>query len=103
MFHIKQLAPPPRANLSEPGEDAQADPDRREHHVEDEVGEDDQRPPHGPVAKRDRALLVLHALWRSSMTRNTRCAVSSIESSEMSITAQPRRRRSFSATSRSSY
>src|SRR5258708_18370624 len=75
MFHIKPLAPPPRAKLSEPGDDAQADPDRREHHVEDEVGEDDQRPPHGPVAKRDPALLVLHALWRSSMTRNTRCAV----------------------------
>src|SRR5258708_39625961 len=71
MFHIKPLAPPPRAKLSEPGDDAQADPERREHHVEDERGEDDQRPPNGPLAKGDRALPILHALCRSSMARNT--------------------------------
>ena len=42
---VDGLAPPTCAKLREPGDDAQPDPDRRQKHVEDEVRDDDQRPP----------------------------------------------------------
>ncbi len=103
------VAAPARPELGEPGDDAEADPDRRQQDVEDEVRDDEDQPPERPVAQRHAPLrqrLPPHArTWsprRSSITRRTRWAVSSIESSEMSITGQPSRRCSFRASSSSS-
>src|SRR5438874_706874 len=100
----QSLTPAAGAELGGPRDRAQADPDRRQQHVEDEVGDDDERPPEHPVAERYGPLLVLlhAAVLRSSTTRSTRWAVSSIESSEMSITGQLIRRCSFAACSSSS-
>jgi len=99
------LAAPPRPELREPGDRPQPHPDRRQQHVEGEVGDEQDRPPERPAAERYGPLL-LHACaasaLRSSTTRSTRCAVSSIESSEMSITGQPSLRWSFVACSSSS-
>ena len=79
--------------------------------VEEHDREPERGPPERPVPKRHRPLdaqVAGHACtsWRSrvrcSTVRITRCAVSSIESSETSITGQPRRRCTTSACASSS-
>ena len=97
----------PRPELRHPRERPQPDPKGREEYIEQDVREEEHHPPEGPVAERYGRLVRHRAVafvsdCRSSSTRRTRCAVSSIDSSEMSMTGQPRRRCSFSACSSSS-
>src|SRR5262249_50553691 len=90
---------PPGTELRHPGEGAQPDPDRREQNVEEEVPDHQDDPPEHPAPEWDarfrgghRATCALASPARSSTTRMMRCAVSSIDSSEMSITGQRSRR-----------
>ena len=103
---LAALAPAARAELREPGDGAQADPDRRQHDVEDDVGDDEDRRTRAPSSAAGSRGFSSHErapfACRSSTTRSRRWAVSSIESSEMSITGQPSRRCSFVACSSSS-
>ena len=102
--------PAARAEVGQPGHGAQAHPDRRQQHVEDDDGAGQDRPPGCPAPGRD-AGLRLHetgacapvpaSARRCSTSRITRAAVSSIERSEISITGHPRRRWSVSASSSS--
>src|SRR4029077_17346674 len=84
----------PGTELRDPRERPQPDPHRREHDVEKEVPDQQGEPPDSPTPERDagfrahRAAGAFVASARSSTTRRMRCAVSSIESSEMSITGQ---------------
>src|SRR5436305_14021666 len=93
----------PGAELRHPGEAAHPDPDRREQDVEDEVPQQQGDPPERPAPEGDarlrghRAACALASPARSSTTRRMRCAVSSIDSSEMSMTGQRSLRWSFFA------
>jgi len=98
------------AKVREPRRGAEAHPDRRQQHVEDEHGRAERQPPGDPAPERDRRLR-LHVAGacartpfsarRCSTSRITRAAVSSIDKSEISITGQPSRRCSASASSSS--
>ncbi len=46
----------PGPQLGDPGESAQPKPERRQQHVEDEVRDNEDRPPEHPVPDRNRAL-----------------------------------------------
>ena len=104
--------PAARPELGDPGGGTQAEPNRREQEVEEQAGDEEQHPPDGPAPERDglgagcRRLRVhagvAAAAWRRSTIAMIRAAVSSIESSEISITGQPSLRWSFSACSSSS-
>src|SRR4051794_1971905 len=80
-----------RAELGQPRHRAQAEPDRREQHVEDEESEGERRQPEHPPPESNR-LLRLQRADLCSTWRMIRSAISSIESSETSITGQPSRR-----------
>ena len=94
-YHVRPAPSATRAELREPGERAEAEPERREEAVEDDERErrgsatraPSARP--GPAASASPSLAV--ALRRSTC-RTIRSAISSIESSETSITGQPSRR-----------
>src|SRR5512146_631798 len=97
----------PRLELCKPRQGAQAHPDRRQQHVEEDERNSEPTPPDGPTPPGHRRLrphvvLALASALRPSTVRRIRCAVSSIESSEMSITGQPRRRWIADASSSSS-
>src|SRR3954452_15188365 len=101
MFSYAGLLAPSATPCTEhrhPGERPQPDPDRREHDVEDEVSDEEAEPPEAPTPERDArfrghpAACAFASAARSSTTRRMRCAVSSIDSSEMSMTGQRSRR-----------
>src|SRR6476659_1415856 len=98
----------PGTEFRHPSERAQPDPDRSEQDVEEEVPEQESEPPDSPPPERDAgfrghpAACAFASSARSSTTRRMRCAVSSIDSSEMSMTGQRSRRWSFLACSSSS-
>ena len=89
--------PPARAELREPGERAEREPERREEPVEEDERRAERGVPRGPPPRRDRRLR-LHAdaarasAVRPSTSRMIRRAISSIDSSETSSTGQPSRR-----------
>ena len=89
--------------LGEPGERPQCEPERREDHVEDEERRPEQRQPERPAgAGNGRLGLQRAAPARCSTVWTMRRAISSIESSETSITGQPIRLCTAAACSRSS-
>src|SRR5262249_19636423 len=98
----------PGTELRHPGEGAQPDPDRREQDVEEEIPDQQDDTPKCPAPERDarlrghRATCAFTSPARSSTTRRTRFAVSSIDSSEISIPGQRSRRWTFFACSSSS-
>ena len=89
---ISTVAASARAELREPRKPSQAQPDGREQDVEDEQRQAEQHPPDGPAPPGDGRLCrhvpsaAAASAFRPSTVRRIRCAVSSIESSEMSIT-----------------
>src|SRR5438876_11799453 len=88
-----RLAAAARAELREPRKRAEAEPDRRKERVEDKEREGEDRVPEHPAPERH--LLPHFAVapcLRRSTVRRTRWAISSIESSETSITGHPSRR-----------
>src|SRR5438045_1130233 len=95
-----RLAPPPRPELREPCERAQPEPERREEDVEDEQREGEREHPQNPAPDGNRRLR-LQRFFLCSTWRMIRRAISSIESSETSITGQRRRRWIAAANSRS--
>ena len=81
------LAPPPGSELGQPRERPEPDPDRREQDVEEEHPGGELDPPERPAPERDLpALLRPRVRFRCSTSRMTRAAVSSIESSVVSMT-----------------
>src|SRR6478672_3401628 len=98
----------PGTELRDPRKCSQPDPHGREHDVEQEVPDQKGEPPDSPTPERDTGFRAHDAAGafvssaRSSTTRRMRYAVSSIDSSEMSITGQRSRRWSFFACSSSS-
>ena len=94
----------PRAELRQPRQRPQAKPDRREDHVEEQVADREQEPPQKPPSERYRRSLFheVTSARRLATMRMMRCAVSSIEASEISNTGQPSRRWTAAACSSSS-
>ncbi len=94
-----------RTHLREQPRDADPEPHREEDHVEEDERGSHQRKPQRPAPRWNRCLL-LHALaaaaLRRSTIRSTRCAVSSIDSSDTSTTGQPSCRWMAAACSSSS-
>src|SRR5213592_1749844 len=84
---LSAVAAAPGAELRQPGERPDADPDRRQQHVEEDEREAENAPPDGPAPPRN-GRLRLHvtstaaSALRPSTVRRMRCAVSSIDSSE---------------------
>jgi hypothetical protein len=106
---VSATATPTGAKLRQPGEPPEPQPDRRQQYVEDDQRETEEAPPQGP-APEGHGRLRFHlasgaaaSALRPSTVRRIRCAVSSIDSSEMSITGQPSRRCTAAASSSSSY
>src|SRR5206468_6723288 len=83
------------SEVREPREGAEAHPGGREQDVEDHNREGQRQPPESPAPERDPALrhetsaFAPASARRRSTSLITRAAVSSIESSEISITGQP--------------
>ena len=100
--------PAPRIPLGQPREASQPEPDRRQHDVEQNEREPKPRPPDRPEPQRHRRFRphvscgAAASALRLSTVRRICWAVSSIESSEMSITGQPSRRCTAVASSSSS-
>src|SRR4051794_29458235 len=83
------LAAAARPVLGEPRKRAEAEPDGCEQAVEDDQREHHLEPPEDPAPERDPHLVVASTRFRRATTRRIRWAISSIESSETSITGQP--------------
>src|SRR5690349_21784441 len=90
---------PSMPELSDPSGPAKDEPNRRQEDVEGHQRDAQEGPPGAPPPEgnawfRPHAPVVAAAVWarRDSTVRRIRCAVSSIESSEMSITGHPSRR-----------
>ena len=102
------LAPAAGAELRQPGKSSEPQPDRRQQHVEDDEGEAEEAPPQSPAPQGHRRLRfhlasgAAASAFRPSTVRRIRWAVSSIESSEMSITGHPSRFCTAAASSSSS-
>src|SRR4029077_8445688 len=89
--------PSPRAELRDPREHAQAEPERREEPVEEDERGAERRVPDAPAPQRNGWLglheaLALASAARCSTSRMMRCEISSIESSLTSSTGHPSRR-----------